>query len=197
MLRRIQDKSNRQSPAFFHVTVSLFFISMCFLIGACGGPLNEEAPVSTQKGAQSEKIVFSFFPHVSDNYDFDPPLVHPELAECVMIHESYNRLVKGSIGFLCSNKELGMVWSEDGLIKDMACQKWDEPSDEEAQKWENNYLCFPEKVDQSLTPKWSTSGPIRSMSCVNIKNYTHSDDGEAFGWDNNYFCYNDSSASLE
>lgn len=71
------------------------------------------------------------------------------------------------------------TFSERDPVPEMHCVSVDEPSDPNG--WADNHFCS-STVDGM---RWSTSGPIDGMSCVNV---TESSDEHATQWSDNYLC---------
>lgn len=115
------------------------------------------------------------------------------------------------------------VWSNSGVLDNMTCTQWKEPSDPHG--WSDNFLC----TSRSDDIRWSADGPIDGMRCIQIAesadphfknnwlcvpnesslNFVWSESGNMEGmncvrtdepndkhsWDDNYLCWSDSGAN--
>jgi hypothetical protein len=86
--------------------------------------------------------------------------------------------------WLCSDTDLGMIWSYRGPIANMNCLQWNEPSD--PHRWNDNFLCFNQQAVDNYIFRWSYRGPINDMNCTQI---IEPSAPREYTWRDNYFCY--------
>jgi hypothetical protein len=110
-------------------------------------------------------------------------------ARCIRLTEGYGRFGPGLGAFarLCVNVDLGWQWSDSGPIAGLRCLKLDEPEDDFAHHWDDNYLCHKDSdLARQLVFRWSHAGRLPNMTCHPVV-CSHCTPEHV--WRDNYLCH--------